>query len=201
MKDRDTAIVYDLDGVLCDTRGRAHLLPREGDPPERWVTYSMACLSDTLMPGMGQRMALDWAAHRVIIVSGRLEEAAALTRAWLRRNAGRNWDGLVLLPGGPPRTAAEVTDFRAGCINGIRESMEVVLSYDSTPAMAQAVRRRCGVPSVLAGAWPAAPAPGRPAAASRSAVTIPDAAARRVFPAPLVPPGGGPSRPMRGRGG
>jgi hypothetical protein len=150
VKDKKTAVVYDLDSTVCDTRHRAHLAPGGGDPEATWLGYSSACDGDGLIPGIAERMLLDWQHHRVIILSCRPACREDMTRRWLDANIGPFYDDVILMPeellGGTPD---DMAGFKAGQVRGIiAAGTKIVLAYDDAPHCAAAIRE-AGVPVLL----------------------------------------------------
>jgi hypothetical protein len=77
-------VTVDLDSTLADTRHRHGLVNPNG--PTDWVAYSMACPDDPpVAPVAALVRILAWT-HRIVIVSGRDEQARALTEEWLARH-------------------------------------------------------------------------------------------------------------------
>ena len=81
-----TAVVWDLDSTVADSRHRHHLRPSQpenrGNPEFTWTRYSLACSGDAPMAGSVALMRLLWPYHVQIAVSGRSQEAQELTEEW-----------------------------------------------------------------------------------------------------------------------
>lgn len=91
------AVFVDLDSTLCDTRQRWHII-REGEERKLtdWVEYAMACSKDAPIPGTVKLVRLlHELGMRIVILSGRAEEARSLTVLWLAEN-GVPWDDMIL---------------------------------------------------------------------------------------------------------
>jgi hypothetical protein len=74
-------IVFDLDGTLALTEHRAHFLNQE---PKDWRGFYAACDRDKpCSPLIQTAMTYVCDGHRVEIWSGRSDEVAAKTEAWL----------------------------------------------------------------------------------------------------------------------
>jgi len=87
MRDRRIlqTVFVDLDSTLADTRQRWHLIDRENGTD--WVEYAMACAGDVPIHGTVTLVRMLFPQNRIIILSGRADEAASLTREWLSRFA------------------------------------------------------------------------------------------------------------------
>ena len=82
MKNKDTAVIFDLDSTLCHTQHRWHLAP-SADSAKTWDAYAAACAGDSPLPGTLARMNLDWKHHQVHVCSGRSGSALERTEDWL----------------------------------------------------------------------------------------------------------------------
>lgn len=83
-------VVFDLDGTLALTEHREHFLKAD---PKDWRGFYAACDGDKpCFPIVQAAMAFLCDGHRVEIWSGRSDEVAEKTEAWLREH------GLGLLP-------------------------------------------------------------------------------------------------------
>jgi hypothetical protein len=69
-----TAVLFDKDSTLFDTRQRWYLSPMR-DPRSSWSRYSQACTGDAPMPGPIQALRLHYQHHQVHIVSGASDDA------------------------------------------------------------------------------------------------------------------------------
>jgi phosphoglycolate phosphatase-like HAD superfamily hydrolase len=76
----DGVVVFDLDGVLADTRHRDHYL--NGDP-EDWDAYFAACVHDQPVSRM-IALAEDLVRHyRIVVATGRPNRIRPETERWL----------------------------------------------------------------------------------------------------------------------
>jgi hypothetical protein len=157
MIDSPTAVVYDLDSTIADTRQRWHLAPllpggrAPGRAENTWREYALACAGDALIPGIAERMKLDHEHHQVHICSGRDAAAHDLTLGWLERMVPGRWDFLQLqklperLKGDDTGRTNSAHEIRY--IQGLLESgVQVVMVYEDWPAVACQVREATGVP-------------------------------------------------------
>lgn len=75
-------VIFDLDGTLALTEHRAHFLQQE---PKDWRGFYAACDQDQPnYPIIAALKALYMQGHRIQIWSGRSDEVADKTNAWLR---------------------------------------------------------------------------------------------------------------------
>ncbi len=141
---KPTAVIYDLDSTLCDTRHRWKLAPQEGNT-YTWVDYSGACLDDGLIRGSAARMRMDWAHHEVHIASGRGGESLDKTINWLEENNLRPWYDFLTLRGiGDERSNAQI---KIDYINKVEASgVHVILVYEDHPAVGREIMSRLDVP-------------------------------------------------------
>lgn len=144
----DSAVVFDLDGTICDTRHRQHIID---EPPEhdRWLRYSMACAGDAAIEPM--RELAQRCGTSVIFLTGRNEQARALTERWLVDNF-LHWRRLIMRAEGdyrpnPEWKAAKVAELH-------HEGIAVTLLVDDHPGSCEAVGK-LGVPTLHfnPGAW------------------------------------------------
>lgn len=89
------AAIIDLDGTLCDARGRHPLL--EGD--KDWEKHSLACHADPPITGNIALVNHLSGIMDIILCSGRSEVAKEMTRVWLAEH-GVAYSRLELRPVG-----------------------------------------------------------------------------------------------------
>jgi phosphoglycolate phosphatase-like HAD superfamily hydrolase len=79
------AVFVDLDSTLCDTRHRWHMIVQgdDRDTATDWVAYAMACADDA--PVWPAIQLVNLLAHgcAIVVLTGRSEDARALTETWL----------------------------------------------------------------------------------------------------------------------
>lgn len=81
-------VICDLDGTLCDTSHRKHFLEGKPQGDIDWEGYSLACEYDALVPGVATLLRLlDSRGIRIVLMSGRSENARELTEAWLDKHS------------------------------------------------------------------------------------------------------------------
>ena len=136
-----TAVLFDLDSSLADTRHRWHLSPG-ADPESSWDRYCAARMGDAPIPGAVAAARLHYPHHQVNICSGSEASAEQVTRAWLDRHRVP-FDALVL------RTdpAARNADIKVRYIEFLRSvGIETVLFYEDQREVALEIYQRTRVP-------------------------------------------------------
>ena len=127
-------VLLDLDGTVCDTSHRAHLLDKK---PRDWEAYSLACGDDQPIQEvveLARSLQADgWALEAV---TGRSEVARARTRAWLESVAGLFVSSLNMRPPGDHRPNPE---FKRGVAKNILQKWPgaVIIAIDDHPGVAQ----------------------------------------------------------------
>jgi hypothetical protein len=137
-------ILVDLDGTLADTRHRDHLIKKDAREQD-WVAYSMESGNDK--PIIGNIRLLDefpigW---RIVILTGRHDQARRITLHWLYRNRVR-YDDLIM------RISGDVSDsvvFKLKAVKKLRqEGCDITLSIDDYEPNIDALEA-IGIPGVL----------------------------------------------------
>lgn len=102
-------IVFDIDGVLADTRHRAHHICKEDltlkEHPD-WEAFFAECGEDPVIEsGMVLLRALAEQGHNAAIsfLTGRSEQVRTLTEDWLEENLEVWYDELIMRPVGDHR--------------------------------------------------------------------------------------------------
>lgn len=143
-EDLDTAVLFDLDSTLGDTRHRWHLSPK-ANPLSSWDAYCAARMDDPPIIGAVTAARLHYPHHQVHICSGSGESSADVTRAWLDMHR-IPYDVLRQRADGDRRPNAEI---KIAYIEKLHASgIRVVLFYEDFPAVAQEIPARTGVPVV-----------------------------------------------------
>jgi len=145
MNDRSelkTAVVFDKDSTLADTRHRWHLAPGAGAEPD-WDAYSAACLGDPLLPGPATLTRLLHPHHQVHVCSGSNDTSRQATLQWLTVHR-IPYDALYQRPPGDRRKNWRLkTDY----VNSLRAlGVEVVLFVEDHPEVAAMIEAETGVP-------------------------------------------------------
>jgi len=143
VKNKNIAVVYDLDSTLADTRHRWNLNPR-ADPASDWEKYSMACPGDLPIRGTITRMQLDWPYYQVHICTGRYNAARDLTVTWLEEHVGGSYDYLKM------RSAGDHTPNGVYKVKYIRDlsksGVPVALFYEDWGEAAAYIAEHTGIP-------------------------------------------------------
>jgi precorrin-6B methylase 1 len=140
-----TAVGFDLDSSLANTRHRWHLAPA-AEPGADWEPYCAARMGDMPFPGPAAAARLHYPAHQVHIFSGSSASSEAVTRQWLSLHR-IPFDGLRQRARGDRR---ENADIKVGYIEDLRESgILMVLYYEDHPDVATEIYERTGVPVVI----------------------------------------------------
>lgn len=85
-------VFIDLDGTLCDTRHRLHLVEKHligGEVPDEeamWARYAAACPNDGVVESVKTFMELLYNESYLYLTSGRTESAREATEDWLDAN-------------------------------------------------------------------------------------------------------------------
>jgi FMN phosphatase YigB (HAD superfamily) len=140
-----TAVGFDLDSTLCDTRHRWHLSPM-ADPESSWAVYCAARTGDTPIAGTVAAARLHYLYNQIHIWSGSESSSDAVTRRWLNRHRVP-FDDLRQRPLGDDRPNAEV---KIGFIEELRaRGIETVLYFEDIPDVAAEIHEKTGVPVLV----------------------------------------------------
>ncbi|MET7640115.1 hypothetical protein [Streptomyces sp. NPDC005438] len=147
--ERDALAVFDLDGTLCDTRHRLHLIE---STPRDWNAFFRAAPQDPPLDE-GVRLARQWAERCELgYVTGRPERCRADTERWLDQHGlpqGELW-----MRGERDRRPAKVAKLELLTRLAARRRVAVVVDDD---AQVCAAYRRRGFEVVRADWMPSAP--------------------------------------------
>jgi hypothetical protein len=140
----ETAVLFDLDSTLGDTRHRWSLSPM-ANPESSWDAYCGARMGDTPLLGPVTAARLHYPHHQVHICSGSGDSSREVTVSWLGMHRVP-YDVLYQRPEGDHRPNIEV---KVSYIEQLRASgLRVVLYYEDFPEVAAEIPRRTGVPVV-----------------------------------------------------
>lgn len=140
-----TAVLFDFDSTLRDSRERHHLSP-VFDPAKTWHDYSVAGLHDTPIDGTIAVMKALHPYHQVHIVSGSNESARLESMEWLRKYVQTGWDFLKLRNDADTRPNGE---YKVSYVQALRaRGVEVIAFYEDWWPAAQDLRA-VGVPVVV----------------------------------------------------
>lgn len=133
MEKRTAVAVFDLDGVLADTRHRMHFLERRRD----WKGFFAAAVDDPPHPeGLAAARTAASSGLDLVYLSGRPEQCRIDTEQWLREHqapAGR----LLLRPDGDRRPAERL---KVAQLRRLADRHHVRLLVDDDPRVVAAVR-------------------------------------------------------------
>lgn len=147
MKDRQSAVCFDLDSTIANTAHRRHLLPEDRAEGSHWHAYSAACAGDGPIRGTLRLMQLLWLSYQIHIVSGRTDSARSQTERWLTRH-GVQWDYLSLrLPEDDLTPNDELKVRYVRVLQG--RGVPVELFAEDWVPVAQAIERETGVPVLV----------------------------------------------------
>lgn len=140
-----TAVGFDIDSTLADTRHRWSLSPM-ADPASDWGRYCDARMGDTPIAGTVAALRAHYLYHQVHLFSGSEDSSGPVTRRWLDRHR-IPFDALRQRPAGDDRGNAELKiDF----IGDLRTAgIEVVLFYEDHPDVAREIGAKTGVPVLV----------------------------------------------------
>lgn len=140
-------IISDLDSTLAHTHHRSHLINPED--PKSWLEFSMACWQDVPFSGPAKMLRLfHERSLKIVILSGRHEEARSLTVEWLKRY-DIPFDDLVLRNNHDPydHVQYKLTKIRAWLASRPTASPELML--DDWPEVRDAVEESLDIPVFL----------------------------------------------------
>ncbi len=134
-------MVFDLDGVLSDARGRQHFLRGEH---RDWRAFFDACGEDPVVAEGARLLELLDPSLVVVLLTARPLRVRPQTLGWLARHELR-WDLLVMRPGTAWGPAAE---FKAEAVGELRAAgLEPRLAVEDDPRN-RAMFEQLGVPCV-----------------------------------------------------
>jgi hypothetical protein len=142
----NSAVCWDLDSTLADTRHRFHLIEKIKAGEATWDEHSLACTDDEPLTGAISLMRLLAPHHTQHIVSGRSAVAAYRTRAWLEKHQVP-FDEICL------RRRDDFTENGLIKARYVRElqalGIQVVMFFEDWPPVAAVVHEMTGVPAVV----------------------------------------------------
>ena len=92
-------IVWDLDGTLACGKHRLHLLPKPEDAnlTSGWLAFNMEAGKDAPIQDNIDLLRITQRNHKIIILTGRSDDAYRITYAWLRKHS-IYYDELMMRP-------------------------------------------------------------------------------------------------------
>jgi phosphoglycolate phosphatase-like HAD superfamily hydrolase len=140
-----TAVGFDLDSTLCNTRHRWHLSPM-ADPESSWEKYCAARIGDTPIPGVVAAARLHYLYNQIHIWSGSESSSDQVTRRWLTRHRVP-FDDLRQRPPGDDSPNAEL---KIRFIEELRaKGIETVLFFEDVPDVGRQIEEKTGVPVLV----------------------------------------------------
>jgi hypothetical protein len=141
-EDLDTAVLFDLDSTLGDTRHRWHLSPM-ANPLSSWEAYCGARMGDVPLLGPVTLARLLYPHHQIHICSGSEASSGDVTRSWLNMHRVP-YDVLKQRPEGDRRKnhVLKISYIEELHARGTR----VVLFLEDHPEVAEEIPRATGVP-------------------------------------------------------
>lgn len=141
-KGRITAVVYDWDSTLANTKHRWHLAPTV-NAESSWDIYSQACGDDIPLAGTARRMQMDYVHHQVHICSGSAASAREQRISWLQKHC-LLYDYLQLRATGDRRPNGQI---KIDYVKQLQaDGIEVVLFYEDWPKVGRQIQEATGVP-------------------------------------------------------
>jgi hypothetical protein len=135
------AVVFDMDGVLSDARGRQHHLER---PWRDWDAFFDAVGEDALITEVARLLDVIDADLRVVLLTARPMSVQRQTLAWLARHELR-WDLLVMRDWGDYGAAR---DFKQDAVHELRaRGFDLRLAFEDDRRNVDMFHRE-GVPCV-----------------------------------------------------
>ncbi|GAA2245118.1 hypothetical protein N1031_15515 [Herbiconiux moechotypicola] len=121
------AVIFDLDGVIADALHRQHFLHRE--EPD-WAGFYGGVEADGVIEAGRVLASTVRDEVRVVILTGRIDDVAATTRAWLDGHALR-WDLLVCRPPDEDDSSRHAVDYKRDEVARLRDwGVDPVLAID-----------------------------------------------------------------------
>lgn len=100
------SVIFDMDGTLSNSSGRAHLV--EG-PKKDWNEFFRRSGEDSPYEHIVELLQMLGLRYRILIVTGRSENWRSLTVGWMREQ-GIRWDALFMRAEGDHRPDFEVKE-------------------------------------------------------------------------------------------
>lgn len=125
--DPQTAVVFDIDGVLSDAVGRQHFLEAGR---RDWNAFFEACGDDPVIDEIVRLLELLDSSLQVILLTGRPLRVRPQTVAWLERY-GLRWDLLIMREWGD---YSHVTSFKRNTVDELRTfGFDIRLALEDDP--------------------------------------------------------------------
>lgn len=153
MLNKPKAVIFDLDGALCDTSSIVHHVDKTHKDFTKknlraFHTESMDCPPNTFLASEWERYKAE--GINCIVMTGRSEKWRTQTAWWLTRN-GFKPDQHLHRVDGDKRPAYVVKE---ELLHALQVHYEIVYAYDDDPRIA-AMYERNSIPHHLVPGWPA----------------------------------------------
>ncbi|HEX6924939.1 MAG TPA: HAD family acid phosphatase [Longimicrobiaceae bacterium] len=143
------AVIWDLDGTLCDDRARAHFVEVEAGKQRDWESYFDAIEEDPpIAASIALLHALRATGIRIVYLTGRPEYTRLRTQRWLKANGLDEFDLLLMRPHGELRHAGE---FKVEMVQELKQRYDLICAFEDRLDVAEHLRRG-GVPVFVYGA-------------------------------------------------
>lgn len=143
------AVIWDLDGTLCDDRARAHFVEVEAGKERDWESYFDAIEEDPpIAASIALLHALRATGIRIVYLTGRPEYTRLRTQRWLKANGLDEFDLLLMRPHGERRHPGE---FKVEMVQELKQRYDLICAFEDRLDVAEHMRRG-GVPVFVYGA-------------------------------------------------
>lgn len=140
-----TAVVFDLDSTIADTRHRHPMIEQVRNGEKTWDDYAAAAVGDTVVPGTRRLVDLLWPYHEIHVITGRPVSTWEATKRWLVDNKVKADYIACLTPDGE----VPDNDRKLWYLQQARlQDVEVVLYVEDWPDTVQKVMTDAGVPAL-----------------------------------------------------
>jgi hypothetical protein len=138
------AVIFDLDGVLADALHRQHHL-HQAEPD--WAAFYAGVDDDGVIEAGRALAAAIRDDMRIVILTGRIDGVADVTRVWLDENRMR-WDLLVCRPRDEDDSSRHAVDYKRDEVERLRAwGLDPVLAIDDNRRIVE-MYGEFGIPSV-----------------------------------------------------
>lgn len=129
VRPKPRAVVFDIDGVLCDTSERIARVLAVPRAARDWPAYYASMAEWPPTEGWPVLVGLLWeSGHTVVLLTARYEKCRTDTEQWLARHDIR-YDHLIMRPNDCP-----LMDFKGPEMRRLLERFEVALAVDDEDA-------------------------------------------------------------------
>ena len=143
---KPTAIIFDMDGTLCDVSLIRHLVKGDIRDFDRFHTESVNCPPHSHVLDAAKKAHAD--GHRVIVVTARKDRYKHHTSWWLAINGVPTY-ALKMRASYDNRPDYEV---KRDILRELRESYEIIHAWDDNPSVIQLWKEE-GIPVTIVPGW------------------------------------------------